>query len=185
MKKLMVVLLVALTINAFPAFAACTNSQSTCFGTLDCTQLLWDTQFSQWDASTCAKWVGSGWTSYHANDGSDYYWEIQSLGGNVYQQFTVPSTTDAMDAYAVIYLVKNSVGTERIIAEITNTSGTVLQTLGTFYASSSGTTVTVNTAVTPLPGQTVRLRFRVVSGSAPGDTLFHVTQSYVRAYDLP
>jgi hypothetical protein len=185
MKKTIVALLVAILGNTFPARAACTNSQSTCFGTLNCTQLLYDTQFSQWDATSCPKWVGSGYTSYHANDGSDYFWEIQPLGGNVYQQVTVPSDTDAMEAYAVIYLVKNSVGTERIIAEITNTSGTVLQTLGTFYASSSGTTVVVDADPTPLPGQTVRLRFRVVSGSAPGDTLFHVTQTYFRAYNLP
>jgi hypothetical protein len=186
MKKSVIAGFVALLINAYPAFATCTASQSTCFGTLDCTQLIVDSQFSDWNASSCPNWVGSGYTSYHVDNSSgDDYWEIWSLGGNVYQQFTVPSPSDAMEAYAVIDLVKTTAGTEKIIAELTNTSGTVLETLGTYYASTSGTRVVVNTTPTPLGGQTVRLRFRVVSGSAPGDTLFHVTQAYVRSYDLP
>lgn len=172
---------------ALPASAACTRPQSLCTvgPSIPCEQLLFDVGFEEWDASTCAKWVGSGWTSYHGSSGSDYFWEIQPWGGNVYQQFTVPSYTEAMDVTAVIYLIKNTPGTERITIELTNTSGTVLQSLGTYYASSSGSTISVSTATSLFPGQTVRLRARVTSGGAPGDTLFRVTQAYVRAYDLP
>lgn len=187
MKKSLAVLLAALIVHTFPALAACTNPQGWCTvgPGIACEQLIYDTQFSEWDGSSCVKWVGSGWTSYHANDGSDYFWEIQSWGGNVYQQFSIPSDTDIMDVSATIYLVKSTVGTERITVEITNTSGTVLQSLGTYYASSSGTTISVSTDATPYPGQNVRLRFRVTSGNAPGDTLFHVTKAHVRVYNVP
>lgn len=184
--RLFGLLLVALAVNAAPAFAACTNPQGTCLvgPGISCTQLLWDTQLSQYNPSTCEKWFGSGWTSYHGTAGGDYFWEIQPLGGWVYQQVAIPSDTDAMDVSAVINLVKNTPGTEKIVIELTNTSGTVLQSLGTYYASTSGN-ISFNAEATPLPGQTVRVRFRVVSGSAPGDTLFRVTYSYVRALNYP
>lgn len=188
MQKTLFGLLVAtLAANAVPASAACTNPQGTCLvgPGLACTQMIWDTQFTQYTPSTCEKWFGSGWTSYHANDGSDYFWEIQSWGGSVYQQVAVPSDTDALDVNGVIYLVKNSPGTERISVEITNTSGTVLETLGTFYASGSSTVSFGLAAGSSYAGQTVRVRFRVTSGSSPGDTLFHVSYVYARAYNYP
>ena len=66
--------------------------------------------------------------------------------------------------------------------QITNTSGTVLETLGTYYASSSGTTISFTGAPTAFAGQTVRLQFTVSPGSLPGDTLFRVTQAHIRSY---
>jgi hypothetical protein len=121
------------------------HPQGTCLvgPPLNCTQLLYDTQFSEWDGSSCTAWVGVGWPSYHVATSGDDYWEIQSWGGSVYQQYTVPAGTDSADVNAVIYLIKNSVGSERVSVTITNTSGTVLQNLGTYYASSSGTTVSI------------------------------------------
>lgn len=186
MKRLLTGVLIAILVPAGFAYGACSDAQySYCSfgGTVQCQQLLQDLQFSEWDGTNCAAWIGSGWTSYHVNNSSgDDYWQIESWGGSVRQQYTIPADTLSMDMYAVIYLVKSSPGSERIRVQITNTSGTVLQTIGTYYASSSGSTITVNAAPAALAGQTVRLTFTVAPGSTPGDTFFRVTQAYVRAY---
>ena len=167
MNKFVVVLLVAIFANT-PLYAVCTPEG--CGGYTPCSQLLLDTGF---DDSNChSNWSRSGSTSIVDNV-ADAYGRLYG-SGSISQFVVVPSgyTTHEIGVQLDVVPGSSSTGSERLLVEIIQPNGVVLETAATLTPTSSDGHYTFY--VSSYATFTVGLRFRYTTGSTPGGTEFHV-----------
>jgi hypothetical protein len=153
---------------------ACTNDQASCqFGpSLPGEQLLYDDQFGE----NCPLWVKFGnavWT----NVSGDAVVQIVHAG-SVYQQFTPRQDIRSMDMTTTVKAVTNEPGTERMLIEIVRAAdNTLLETVAIIMPGSGG--ISDYFDLNNYAGQPIKLRYRVLPGRYPGDTVFQVTSALV------
>jgi hypothetical protein len=131
--------------------------------------------------TSVSPWVLSGANAYyvangnfpHAGSGYIYLGTVNNGTGQVYQQFSIPST--ATDATLTFWLNVTSDETttitpyDKLFVEVRNTAGTLLSTLATYSNLSKATAGAYSQKTADLlafKGQTVRLQFRVTTDSS-------------------
>jgi hypothetical protein len=140
-------------------------------------------------------WVLSGVASYinnanfaHSGTGSvSLNTDSFAGGGTLYQQFTIPSTASTANLTFYLYVTSPLITTtayDKLYFEVTNTSGQIQQSLGSFSNLNKGA---VGAYVLRGPydlsafkGQTIRLRFRSVTSNLGGGTEFHLDDVSVK-----
>lgn len=166
--KLVVCLLVATLASAPQAFACsqCCNIYSPYVAP----QILYDNYFDE----EC-EWVYGGSASY--TNGSA---EIPSVG-SVYQEVTIPSGYTHADLSFNLDVVPGvDDGTERLLVEVLNSGGSLLDTLDVLESGSADGRYDYQLG--NYGGQTIRIRFRVVVMPDPGDTVFRIDGAFLWIY---
>lgn len=175
MKRLMqfafVVLAATLVVPA--AHAACSTELLP--GPPLCSELFYDVHFAQ----ACNAWVFSGdGATKNTTQGNSYAQLENSLISSFFEQtvavVAAPNGGTDLSMGFNVNMVGSYPGTERLQVEIRSTGGTLLQTVAS-VSPSSGSGRYDYTLPSSYVGQTIKVRFRYVRHSAPGDTQFRVT----------
>lgn len=147
-----------------------------------------ETAITPWVMSgTGALYVANG-NSPQAGIGYAYFGNANSVSGQTYQQFAIPST--ATTANLSFYLNVTSAETttttqyDKLFVEVRNTAGTLLATLATYSnlnKVAAATTYSQKTGFNLLAykGQTIRVQFRTTTDSA-AITTFRVDSASVK-----
>jgi hypothetical protein len=167
LSKIAVVLLVGLFANS-PLYAVCTPEG--CGGFTPCQQLLQDSGF---DESSChTYWSRSGSTSIVDNV-ADAYGRLYG-SGSIYQLVDVPSGYGTHEIGVQLDVVpgSSSTGSERLLVEIIQPNGVVLETVAVLTPTTSDGQYYFY--IDDYATFYVGLRFRYTTGSTPGGTEFRV-----------
>ena len=177
--KLVAVALAVLA-GAAPAFGTC--SQETCspigppLG--GCEQVLLNNLF---DDASCSAWSGTTYV-YLRNNGGDKYYDIYGrYSGALYQNVGTLPFANVEATWEIEIVNRSAAGSERLQIELVDlATGSVAEVMGTHYASSAANGVySFNGTSGTHEGLSARFRFRVISGSAPGDSYFRVKSGYL------
>jgi hypothetical protein len=180
MKRSILVKLFAVTVVAVlfqaPAYASCT--QGTCFDFgCDCLDQIADPDFSE----SCSSWSYGGDAYLDSYGGDDYVVftspeepEDAENTADIVQTLTVPVNRTTIAVHADVTVINPSVLTERLVFEILNTSGTILETI-MVVRPIDGSDYYIGTT-SGYGGQTIQLRIRYRPAHFPGGTVFHVSE---------
>ncbi|HYI09984.1 MAG TPA: hypothetical protein VEK57_13070 [Thermoanaerobaculia bacterium] len=173
--KLSVVAVVAILIQV-PAYATCTQGSCFDFG-CNCLDQIADATFSD----SCSSWVYGGDAYLDSSGGDDFVVftspeepEDAENTADIVQTLTVPSDRTTIAVHADVTVINPSVLTERLVFEILNTSGTILETI-MVVRPIDGSDYYIGTT-SGYGGQTIKLRIRYRPAHFPGGTIFHVSE---------
>lgn len=178
--KILVVLLALTLPFAGNLWAGCSQEGSVGGGT-PYTELFYDVNFD----GQCNLWHFSG-TATLQHNGSDYYADFNSYpgapSGTLYQNVTVPSNSTSQAMTINLSIIDNGAGSEKLWIRVFNTSGTLLETLGSIpAANNSGGRYDFNLGGN-YAGQTLKISFSVPPGPGRGSSDFILTDAHFYEY---
>jgi hypothetical protein len=178
--KLGVVVLIAIFANASPLFAACTKETCGPIGPPlgGCDQVVYNNLF---DDTNCSVWTGTTWVTLVTNGGDKYYDIYGRYSASLYQNVGTLPYANVESLWEIEIVNRSAAGSERLEVELVDlTTGSVVETMGTHYASSASNGVyDFNGTSGTHQGRSARIRFRVIPGSSPGDSYFRVKSAYL------
>lgn len=169
------ILFVTMIVAGVPAYAGC--GPDTCLGPCTYAELLSSTTFN----SACpGTWVyaGSGNVWEKPSPGNNG-WAKLSGAGDVRQTVPITTSYSSMELAFDIVKVVATPGTERLYVEVLQ-NGSIAETVAVIYPNTAQ--VNYNVGINNYSGSNVQLRFRYVTGSAPGNTVFRVDNAAWFAY---
>jgi len=144
-----------------------------------CAELLYDTTFDEY----CPYWVGNAYASIGSSSSTGAYWELQgNRAATLYQSVDVtPYSFGSMSLTVKLDVVNpGSAGTERLWIEVRDASTNwPLQIVAMLPPSEISYYNSYDYSLSNFSGKRIKLQFRVVPGSAPGNTYFRVHAAWM------
>lgn len=165
-RHLIASLLLGFLVLPSPQLFAC--STGGCFG-YGCVELLNDVNFDQ----LCSDWGFSNGATLAGGGGGDYYAQLSGddTGELVTQTVAVSSGVTTQELVVGLDINKTSAGSERLKVEIAY--GSTIDVIDVIYANANSSGP-FRYNISNYAGQTITVRFLVIAGASPGDTIFNV-----------
>jgi hypothetical protein len=167
-KKCLVVLLVSVLGN-LPLYADCSIHTCDLGPPVLCDQLIYNNSFNNTD---CEAWVSSNVDI--VTEPAAYASFSGSSSALLYQSVYVPTGYNSNEIDVEMDITGSS-STAALYVEIRSSTGVLLQTLDLLSTSSPDGGYQYGPPADAYEGQTIRLQFRYVPGSNPGNAEFRIT----------
>ncbi|HEU0013130.1 MAG TPA: hypothetical protein VFQ45_05575 [Longimicrobium sp.] len=159
--------------------AACYTDQCNVGPPSGCVELLYDTTFDEY----CPRWVGNSYASIGSTSSTGAYWDLQgNRNATLYQTVDVtPYSFASMEINAHLDVLNpGGAGTEKLWIEIRDASTNwPLQVVAMLPPSAISSYNSYSYPLFNFSGQRIKLQFRVVPGSAPGNTTFRINGAWM------
>jgi hypothetical protein len=145
-----------------------------------CEQLIYDSLFDDY----CPRWVANTYATRGSTSATGAYFDLWSRGAAIlYQRVDVtPYTFTTMDMQVKLEVINRaSAGTEKLVIEIRDAATNSLLQIAAYNLTPANITAdgVYYYDLMNFSGREIKLQFRVIPGSAPGNTYFRIHDTHM------